>query len=67
MNSESDLEEKIKIILRQTDYTREQAEESLKIHLTIEEVIKDYLGIKKKDEPIVSTNQGIFKSIREFL
>jgi len=57
----------INIILRQTSYTREVAEDLLKKHGSVEEVIKDYLGVEKKVETSVSTNQGIFKSIRKFL
>jgi hypothetical protein len=60
-------EEEINIIIRQTSYTREKSLELLKVHGTVEDVIKDYLGITKKVEPSVSTNQGIFKSIRNFL
>jgi hypothetical protein len=57
----------IDIIVRQTTYTREVAAELLKKHGSLEEVIKDYLGIQKKVETSVSTNQGIFKTIRKFL
>ena len=65
--STEELEESVVIILRQTNYTRETAIELLKKYGSIEEVIKDYLGIKKKVDIPVSTNQGIFKSIRNFL
>ena len=65
--STEEQDEQIDIILRQTTYTRDEALELLKKHGSIEEVIKDYLGIKKKTETSVSTNQGIFKSIRKFL
>jgi len=57
----------LNIIVRQTSYTREVASELLKKHGSVEEVIKDYLGVQKKVETSVSTNQGIFKSIRKFL
>ena len=60
-------EEEINIIVRQTSYTREKSLELLKLHGTVEDVIKDYLGVTKKAEQPVSTNQGIFKSIRNFL
>ena len=60
-------DEEVDIIVRQTSYSREIALEMLKKHGTIEEVIKDYLGVTKKTETSVSTNQGIFKSIRKFL
>jgi len=57
----------IDIIVRQTSYTREVALELLKKHGSVEEVIKEYLGVTKKVETCVSTNQGIFQSIRKFL
>ena len=61
------MSEEVNIIIRQTSYTREKSLELLKLHGTVEEVIKEYLGITKKVEESVSTNQGIFKSIRNFL
>ena len=64
---QDEIEEEIVIILRQTSYTREVAIELLKKHGSVEEVIKEYLGIKKTEDRPVSTNQGIFKSIRNFL
>jgi hypothetical protein len=67
MEPQESYEEEINIIIRQTSYTREKSLELLKIHGTVEEVIKEYLGITKKVESSVSTNQGIFKSIRNFL
>ena len=59
-------EEKIQCILRQTNYTDEIAREKLKEfdydHL---KVIKAYLGISdKKNEPLKSVNQEIFKQLR---
>lgn len=60
-------DEQLDIIVRQTSYTREDAIELLKKHGSVEEVIKDYLGVEKKVDTSVSTNQGIFKSIRKFL
>jgi len=62
-----DMSEEVDIIIRQTSYTREKSLELLKLHGTVENVIKEYLGITKKVEEPVSTNQGIFKSIRNFL
>ena len=61
------MSEEVDIIIRQTSYTREKSLELLKLHGTVEEVIKEYLGITQKVEEPVSTNQGIFKSIRNFL
>ncbi len=63
-----DLDEKIQIILRQTDYNEEIAKEKLMEnncdHLL---VIKKYFGITEKKEPVVgrkNLNQEIYKQIR---
>jgi len=61
------LDADINIIVRQTSYTKEVSEELLKKLGSVEEVIKHYLGVQKKVDSSVSTNQGIFKSIRNFL
>jgi hypothetical protein len=60
------IDNKIQIILRQTDYTEEIAREKLKEynydHLL---VIKSYFGIKdKKPQVIESLNQEIYKQMR---
>jgi len=59
-------EDKIQMILRQTNYTESEAEEKLTIfnddHI---QVIKDFLGIKDKNvKPILSVNQEIYKQLR---
>ena len=62
----SEIEEKVQKILRQTDYTDEQAREKLKEN-NFDEIatIKSYLGIGEKSKPVVtSINQEIFKQIR---
>lgn len=57
----------IESIMRQTNYTKEEALLSLERNKTVEASIKEYLGVpEKKDKPI-SVNQGIFKSLREFI
>ena len=60
-------EESISLIMRQTNYTRELCIEKLK-SMTIEDIIKEYLGIIKKDIATSSgtNNQNIFKAIRDF-
>jgi hypothetical protein len=70
---DENLEEKmfnhnVAILMRQTDYSREKATEKLKELKTIEACIEDYLGISRKNKvnPI-STNQAIYKSIREWM
>ena len=59
--------ELISAIMRQTNYTREEAIEALEKHKTLEAVIKDYLGVTEKPNVPVSVNQGIFQSIRNFI
>ena len=58
--------EKVQIILRQTDYTKEIAAEKLKLHNFNEiAVIKAYFGITEKPPPkITSVNQEIYKQLR---
>ena len=60
------IEEKIELILRQTDYTKEKALEKLKENSFDElKVIHSYFGIADKaTKPIQSINQEIYKQIR---
>jgi len=65
----SSIDDKVQIILRQTDYTIEQAREKLKEH-NFDEIatIKSYFGITEKKEPqITSVNQAIYKQLRHKL
>jgi hypothetical protein len=55
----------VSILLRQTNYTKEECVEKLK-NMTVEEIIKEYLGITKKEVTTGTTNQNIFKAIRDF-
>ena len=60
------IDEKVQIIMRQTDYTEEVAKEKLKEfnydHIA---VIKSYLGVpNKKAAPVKSVNQEIYKQLR---
>jgi len=57
----------IACLMRQTNYTEEEAIQSLERNKTIENAIKEYLGIVKKESTPISVNQGIFKSIRDFI
>ncbi len=60
------IEEKIQIIIRQTDYSEEIAREKLKEN-NYDEIltIKSYLGIsEKKTKPMKSINQEIYKQLR---
>ena len=62
-------EEKIQIILRQTNYNNEEAEQKLQEnnydHI---QVIKNYLGVTEKKAPLAKTkNQEIYRQIRHFI
>ena len=63
------INDKIQIILRQTDYTEEIALEKLKYNNYDEiKTIKSYFGIEeKKPTQIKSINQEIYKQIRSKL
>jgi hypothetical protein len=68
-NETSDINNKVQIILRQTDYSEDEAREKLKAnnfdHIL---VIKSFLGItEKKAPPIKSINQEIYKQLRQQL
>ena len=65
-NNDCDSEINIQMLMRQTTYTREESIHLLNELGTVENCIKHYLGIKPKEEPFLSTNQKIFKSIRDF-
>jgi len=60
------IDDKVQIILRQTDYTEELAKEKLKEYNFDEiSVIKAYFGIsEKKPQQLKSINQEIYKQIR---
>lgn len=64
-----EIDSKIQIILRQTDYTEETAREKLKQFDYNEiRVIKNYFGITEKKPPSVkSVNQAIYKQLRSHL
>ena len=59
-------QEKVAMILRQTDYTEEEAKNKLKeFNYDHIQVVKSYLGItEKKTQPIKTVNQEIYKQIR---
>ena len=63
------MDEKIQIIIRQTDYTEEEAKNKL-IEYNNDEivVIKKYFGIADKIiQPIKSVNQEIYRQLRHKL
>ena len=61
----NNLNEDYKILMRQTTYTEDECKEKL-LTKPLDECIKEYLGITKKEEKKGTTNQNIFKTIREF-
>ena len=64
------IDSKIQIILRQTDYTEEKAREKLKqFDFNELAVIRDYFGIpeKKEQQQVRSVNQAIYKQLRSHL
>jgi len=65
--SNDDLNENIKKVMSQTNYTEEQAIEKLKLfNCDYMRVLKDYMGIPDKKEvpKVKSVNQEIFRQIR---
>ena len=65
----NEIQEKIQMILRQTDFSEEDAKNKLKeFNYDHIQVIKSYLGItEKKEPPIKTVNQEIYKQIRHRL
>ncbi len=67
-NESNQHQQNVRIIMRQTEYTMEDADDLLKKHGSVEKCIEEYLGIKKnRPTSPVSTNQSIYKSIREWM
>ena len=61
----TDMSEKVQMIIRQTDYDQETAEQKLAEHHDDPiKVIKAYLGITEKKAPIKSVNQEIYRQLR---
>lgn len=68
--NESEIHEKIDIIVRQTNYTFEEAKEKfLQQNMDYTKVIINFMNPKKKieEKKIKSVNQEIFKNIRNYL
>jgi hypothetical protein len=64
------IDEKIQIIMRQTDYTEEKVREKLgEFKFDEMAVIRDYFGIteKKESQKVESVNQAIYKQLRGHL
>ena len=64
--SNEDLEERIQLVMRQTDYTQEVAREKLTAcNYDAIKCIKTYMGIPEKKTPSqVSLNQQIYRELR---
>ena len=64
--SNEDLEERIQLVMRQTDYTQESAREKLTAHnYDAIKCIRAYMGItEKKTSAQVSLNQQIYRELR---
>jgi hypothetical protein len=64
-----EIDKKVEIIMRQTDYDKDKSIEKLKVFQFDEiKVIKDYFGIAEKSKPKVnSLNQEIYRQIRTHL
>ena len=60
------LQEKVKIVMKQTDYTHDKAMEKLKeFDGNMEKVILEYVGGSNIKEKELTTNQMFFKAIRD--
>jgi hypothetical protein len=69
--NESEIQEKIQIIMRQTDYSNEEARTQLEMHnFNIMKTISSFMNPKKREPEIVkqkSVNQEIYSQIRNYL
>ena len=66
IDKQNEKDNEINIIMRQTTYTKEEATKLFNEFGSVEKCIHHYLDIKPKEEVNLSTNQKIFKSIRDF-
>jgi hypothetical protein len=68
MDLTSEQEEYIQIIIRQTDYNYEKSKLKLiEFNFDYENVIKDFMGIKKKKTSCNTSNQQRYKMIRKVM
>ena len=64
-NNQITINDKIQMILRQTNYTEQEAEEKLKeCNNDYLLVLKKYFGITEKQQPVISVNQEIYRQLR---
>ena len=66
MDSSDNYENKIKMIMRQTSYTRDATEKKMEEYENdVEKIILNFLGGSKVMEREITNNQKIFKAFRE--
>jgi hypothetical protein len=65
----ADIEEHVKKVMAQTNYTEEEAIEKLKLfNCDYMKVLRDYMGIpEKKNTKVTTVNQEIYRQIRSRL
>ena len=66
---EKKVEETCLVVMRQTDYTKDEALEKLKLHdMVALTVVKEWMGIPlEKQKKNVTANQAVFREFRTFL
>ena len=68
MDLTSEQEEQIQIIIRQTDYDYDMSKSKLiEFNFDYENVLKDFMGITKKETKCKTSNQQRYKMIREVM
>ena len=73
--NQSEIHEKVEIVLRQTNYSREEAEQKLKLYnYDYTKVILDFIKSgsnqsqeKSEERKVKSVNQEIYRNIRHYL
>jgi hypothetical protein len=66
--SNEDIEKHVKMVMSQTNYTKEEAKEKLQIfNYDYIKVIKDFMKIPEKKVEVKTVNQEIYKQIRHTL
>lgn len=66
--SNDDIEKNVKMVMSQTTYTKEEANEKLKFfNYDYIKVIKDFMKIPEKKIEVKTVNQEIYKQIRHTL
>ena len=66
--SNDDIDKRVKMVVSQTTYSAEEANEKLKLfNYDYIKVIKDFMKIPEKKQTVSSVNQEIYKQIRHSL